>query len=47
MAKVKVRQLPARQRTRRTLLLVSFLLLPITLFYFSPYIIQQGAAQGV
>ena len=34
MAKVKVRQLPVRQRTRITLLLVSFLLLPITLFYF-------------
>ena len=47
MAKVKVRQLPARQRTRKALLLLSFLVLPITLFYFSPYIILRGAAHGV
>ena len=47
MAKVRVRPLPARQRTRRTLLLVSFLLLPVTLFYFSPYLVQMAAAQGV
>ena len=47
MAKVKVRQLPARQRIRRALLLVSFLAVPITLFCFSPYLIQMAAVQGV
>ncbi len=43
----KVRQLPARQRIRRALLLVSLLLFPITLYYFSPALIIQGAAEGV
>jgi hypothetical protein len=47
MAKVKWRQLPARQRIRKELLLVSFLALPITLFYLSPYLIHVAAAQGV
>jgi ferredoxin-type protein NapH len=44
---VKVKQLPARQRIRKALLLVSFLLFPITLYYFSPVLIIQGAAEGV
>ncbi len=36
-----------RQRTRSLLLFVSFLLFPITQFYFSPYIIIAGAFEGV
>ena len=36
-----------RQRIRRALLLLSFLLFPITITYFSPYIIVDGAAQGI
>jgi len=44
---VKVKQLPARQRIRKGLLLVSFLLFPITLYYFSPVLIIQGAAEGI
>ena len=47
MAKVKVKQLPTRQRFRKLLLLVSFLLFPITLYYFSPALIIQGAAEGI
>jgi ferredoxin-type protein NapH len=47
MAQVKVRQLPMRQRIRKALLLVSLLLFPITLYYFSPAIILNGAAEGV
>ena len=47
MAKAKLGQLPARQRMRKELLLVSFLILPITLFYLSPYLIQMAGAQGV
>jgi polyferredoxin len=47
MARVKIVQLPLRQRTRKALLLVSFLLLPITLYYFSPALILNGAAEGV
>jgi ferredoxin-type protein NapH len=38
---------PRRQRVRRGLLLISFLLFPISLNYFSPYLIVTGAAQGV
>jgi len=44
---VKVRQLPLRQRFRRALLLLSLLLFPVTLYYFSPALILQGAAQGI
>ncbi len=36
-----------RQRFRRGLILVSFLFFPITMFYFSPYLIIAGAAKGV
>ncbi|WP_102374036.1 4Fe-4S binding protein [Raoultibacter massiliensis] len=36
-----------RQRVRRLLLLVSFLLFPITIFYFSPVLIIEGALTGV
>jgi ferredoxin-type protein NapH len=44
---VVVRQLPARQRVRRALLLVSLLLFPITLYYFSPVLIMQSASEGL
>lgn len=36
-----------RQKVRKFLLLLSFLLFPITLFYFSPYLIIQGGAAGI
>ncbi|HSN94740.1 MAG TPA: 4Fe-4S binding protein [Anaerolineaceae bacterium] len=36
-----------KQATRRTVLLVSLLLFPITLNYFSPYLIINGAFVGV
>jgi polyferredoxin len=44
---VKVKQLPARQRFRKALLFVSLLLFPVTLYYFSPALILQGAAEGI
>ena len=44
---VKVKQLPARQRVRRAFLFASLLLFPITLYYMSPYIVVDGAANGV
>ena len=44
---VTVRQLPARQRVRRALLLLMFVLFPITLYYFSPVLIMQSAAEGL
>ena len=44
---VKIKQLPARQRVRRALLFASLLLLPITLYYLSPYVIVDGAANGI
>jgi ferredoxin-type protein NapH len=36
-----------RQSIRRTILLISFLLFPITIYYFSPVLVIQGASQGV
>lgn len=36
-----------RQRVRRCILLVSFFLFPITIFYFSPLLIVLGALEGV
>ena len=47
MARSTVRQLPARQRMRRALLLMSLLLFPVTLYYFSPVLIMESAAEGV
>jgi len=43
----KVKQLPKRQRARKALLLASLLLFPVTLYYFSPALILQGASEGV
>lgn len=37
----------SRQRLRRALVIASFLLFPITLNYFSPVLIVQGAIRGV
>ncbi|HOI13456.1 MAG TPA: 4Fe-4S binding protein [Methanoculleus sp.] len=37
----------SRQKMRKALLIVSFLLLPATLFYISPIVILMGAAQGI
>ena len=36
-----------RQRIRKALLLASFALFPVTIFYFSPYLIVYGAFQGI
>jgi len=36
-----------RQNLRKGIILIAFLLLPVTLYYFSPYIIIQGASEGV
>lgn len=36
-----------RQKTRKILLLVSFLLFPITIYYFSPYVIIQAGLEGI
>ncbi|BBL68031.1 4Fe-4S binding protein [Methanoculleus chikugoensis] len=37
----------SRQKIRKALLIVSFLLLPATLFYISPIVILMGAAEGI
>jgi polyferredoxin len=41
------KQKPTRQRVRSALLLLSLLLFPITLNYFSPYLIIMGTSQGI
>jgi ferredoxin-type protein NapH len=43
----KVKQLPRRQRIRKALLFISLLLFPVTLYYFSPALILQGASEGI
>ena len=42
-----VRQAPTRQRVRKGIIIGTFLLFPIIMNYFSPYIIIDGAARGV
>jgi len=42
-----IRQRPMRQRIRQALLIISFLLFPITMNYLSPYVIIDGASQGI
>jgi ferredoxin-type protein NapH len=44
---VKVKQLPTRQRFRKALLFASLLVFPVTLYYFSPALILQGASEGI
>lgn len=39
--------LKKRQKIRSIILLISFLLFPITIYYFSPVLIIQGANQGI
>ncbi|HEY5584516.1 MAG TPA: 4Fe-4S binding protein [Ruminiclostridium sp.] len=36
-----------RQNLRKASILISFLLFPITIYYFSPYLIIQGATEGI
>ncbi len=36
-----------RQKIRKAIILISFLLFPITINYFSPYLIIDGASQGI
>jgi len=41
------KQALSRQTIRKAILIVSFLLLPATLFYISPIVILMGAAEGI
>lgn len=36
-----------RQKTRKALLFLSLLLFPVTIYYFSPYLIITGALEGI
>jgi ferredoxin-type protein NapH len=38
---------PLRQKVRKALLILTFLLIPVTIFYVSPIVIMMGAAEGV
>ena len=40
-------QLATRQRIRKGLIIISLLLFPVIMNYFSPYVIIDGAAQGI
>ena len=37
----------SRQKVRKLLLVIMFLFLPVVMFYFSPYLIIRGAAEGI
>ena len=39
--------MPLRQKIRRGLLLTAFLLFPMTIYYFSPALFLEGAANGI
>jgi polyferredoxin len=41
------RQLPLRQRIRKALVILAFLSFPVTMNYLSPYVIIDGAMNGV
>lgn len=36
-----------RQNIRKAIIIISFLLFPITIYYFSPYLIIMGMAEGI
>lgn len=42
-----LKQAPRRQRIRKAAILISFILFPIILNYFSPYVIIDAASQGI
>jgi polyferredoxin len=42
-----IRQLPLRQRIRKTLVILAFLSFPITMNFLSPYVIIDGAINGI
>jgi ferredoxin-type protein NapH len=42
-----LRQLPRRQRLRKALIILAFLSFPVTMNFLSPYVIIDGAANGI
>lgn len=46
-AQIRARAVPKRQAWRRALLALSFIAFPVTMNYFSPYLIVDGGFRGV
>lgn len=42
-----IRQLPMRQRIRKALVIIAFLSFPVTMNFLSPYVIIDGAMNGI
>ncbi len=42
-----LKQLPTRQRIRKGIVLFSFLIFPVTMNFLSPYVIIDGAMNGI
>ena len=42
-----IRQLPLRQRIRKALIILAFLTFPVTMNFLSPYVIIDGAMNGI
>ena len=49
MTKTKeiTKSVSSRQNIRKWILIISFLLIPVTIFYISPIVIMMGAAEGI
>jgi polyferredoxin len=47
MERQMIRQLHTRQRIRKALIILAFLTFPITMNYLSPYVIIEGAMNGI
>ncbi len=41
------KKFPRRQGLRKILIFISFILFPVTIYYFSPYLPIQGGAEGI
>ncbi|OPY38216.1 MAG: quinol dehydrogenase membrane component [Methanoregula sp. PtaU1.Bin051] len=44
---ITTKSVSSRQNIRRILLIISFLLIPVTIFYISPIIVSMGAEKGI
>jgi len=47
MAEEEKRRTRRRQKVRKTLIVASFILFPVTFYYLSPVLIMQGSSEGV
>ncbi|MCK9579500.1 MAG: hypothetical protein M0Q92_03495, partial [Methanoregula sp.] len=44
---IQKKTVSSRQTFRKWILILSFLLIPVTIFYISPIVLMMGAAEGI